>query len=1114
MLKAADSLETWGSSPYGSFIGFYNQRTFSKIKAAWTSYSSRWLSPEEKAAQQKQLSDAFQKAQGLRRKQVGEDSIILTGIRSAAPASVRALDILPKVTKNWWKTGTVDSDKKSPPHLNPTFLSSSNKALTLHYGLEPLLGFPLAPAFVPGTLKYPFQADEDIVKCARTHFRGWIGAFRQAAGERCVLRFCLADATAFCRGLQAKAAGEPSETPSLFCDNWTFEPLVLESGAYQNGPSKAPTSFNVIDTSNLMDHLGALNILMAAAPLLKPEPSSTLYTELLVRKQSRSVQDRIESLLCGDFQTIALIFGLAPVEVWTNASSSTEADEAMVQSFMDTRDKQLDKESTSSRTRLYWKKLGSHISSSPSCKHDVPGPIPVEINSTDLSRLIYSIYSAMFRHEDARTLEMNIKAYGLSKMSNILYNRASFAALASSVQEHVRADWNKTIIDFLKLVEQNITLFSMGSNFLQELYLYLHLLSVHSVDILKRRIEAQPQRNALSPCFMEANPPAVVCVTVEVPLASFKRFIGLAQQAGVTPLLCCTLRTSSWSNSFAAVQIGFGNIEWDRGSADTDSSLEILADPLGWDGHSPLIASFYAPSWVLLQDSSSILIGCGVLHTPHALMTFARHYGPQLTFFETKLTDSSKVSVTRFMPNLKTYPTLAYPGCAIASNSQASEEFEMSVVATIAPTNLRVTHLACRVDFKSEAAKAKLAESTAKVQVDFQSPLRYELSIATPYRLTISLPTAVTGSQYKVRIARKSSYVEVVVPLWNPVGAPDAPFFTLPVHSSPRKIGNGSAVPINLNLPRLDLDQLPEINHQVPQDIDWLTTHMSAAFSDRERRTREAGLAGKLPLGTAPDIRIEIKEGLFSIFMQYTGLQGRKVDSFALSLDASGVHVLIFPSTLRLDLISRTVALDAAIIPLTLDVLHDPKMQQFLAAQQKFNLCQVRVTDGELRAWKAMLPALAERCRTWTHQSDCEYTSCGEVPLSQGLAEARTPLCSCGLGHFPDGYLKHRKVPHLEHALRKYATRVALAPIFAVPYVEGCFSGQVPADSPKDMEQEVPSRQDDKGCFTCGRSEKKSTGGKSEALLVCVRCKKAKYCSADCQKADWKKHKTSCGTSL
>lgn len=43
-------------------------------------------------------------------------------------------------------------------------------------------------------------------------------------------------------------------------------------------------------------------------------------------------------------------------------------------------------------------------------------------------------------------------------------------------------------------------------------------------------------------------------------------------------------------------------------------------------------------------------------------------------------------------------------------------------------------------------------------------------------------------------------------------------------------------------------------------------------------------------------------------------------------------------------------------------------------------------------------------------------------------------------------------------------------------------------------------------CKGCGSKE----GKNSQELKSCAKCKRAKYCSRECQKSDWKKHKTAC----
>lgn len=65
--------------------------------------------------------------------------------------------------------------------------------------------------------------------------------------------------------------------------------------------------FDLIDTSNLADHLGPSNLMIVTAPLLKPD--GLLRMELLVgRNQPAKVLD---DLLFGDMVTISFILGLA-----------------------------------------------------------------------------------------------------------------------------------------------------------------------------------------------------------------------------------------------------------------------------------------------------------------------------------------------------------------------------------------------------------------------------------------------------------------------------------------------------------------------------------------------------------------------------------------------------------------------------------------------------------------------------------------------------------------------------------------------------------------------------------------------------------------------------------
>lgn len=65
-----------------------------------------------------------------------------------------------------------------------------------------------------------------------------------------------------------------------------------------------------MDTCNLIDHLGALNVLMAVSPLLKDDRLSFLYAESVVKRKN-SHKAYIDTLICGDLPTIALLPNLS-----------------------------------------------------------------------------------------------------------------------------------------------------------------------------------------------------------------------------------------------------------------------------------------------------------------------------------------------------------------------------------------------------------------------------------------------------------------------------------------------------------------------------------------------------------------------------------------------------------------------------------------------------------------------------------------------------------------------------------------------------------------------------------------------------------------------------------
>ena len=346
-------------------------------------------------------------------------------------------------------------------------------------------------------------------------------------------------------------------------------------------------------------------------------------------------------------------------------------------------------------------------------------------------------------------------------------------------------------------------------------------------------------------------------------------------------------------------------------------------------------------------------------------------------------------------------------------------------------------------------------------------------------------PVPVLRSRSKSRIARKSSYVEVEAPMADPRDGDGFANFMCPMF--PSKDG-----PVVWNMPRLALDRLPILNTSKKEEFGWLTPHTSLMMSSRERHLRDQFMA--FSTTNHKDARVDLKDSLFSMFMHFSGVQGQQARVFGINNpDDGGFHILIFVSGLKLDLANRTVVLDAAILPLHNSLLR--KIKPFLVKVTEIGLCNIKVNNEELKLWKQILPAWVERCRQWQHRSTCKYLTENKIPLS--IEHGENPLCSCSEGTLPKNYTFD--IPRWDLAA-KYAVRAAISPLFSVPFVEQSFEGKKATDSTAGTKT---------GCESCGKS---GSGDGGKGLSQCSRCQAVKYCSVECQRRDWKRHKMDCAS--
>ena len=663
------------------------------------------------------------------------------------------------------------------------------------------------------------------------------------------------------------------------------------------------------------------------------------------------------------------------------------------------------------------------------------------------------------------------------------YHQGSLALFIALLKGRVATDWTLATENFLGLVA-NDTNNLIGWNYIQELYLHLHLLNVYSTPRLQLEISAEPVKLGVRNVV---NASRILCVTLKVPRAALRLITDVPYSELGTPIVHGIIESSPafrdrpWQNIFSAVQLAFGDPVTSGSKQNGDLQLNVTEDESGWTGAAPLLVSFFVPSWILDVEPHTATVAFGIQSTPQTAKTFTRALGLEINIYQTYVGDEANVYITKYAPNQLGHPWRSLRPQSWGSDAKPSNPVFENVITPLVDRETRMMQaFSGHVKLRNGDAK-RLFQEGASTKVEQTLAHVLTVKIGIELRHVISFPAPVLQSRCKLRLARRSSWFEVMAPIARPERQDHFPYFMYPTSLEMR-------YPVNWNLPYLNLDRLPVLDATDTGRLQWLITHASLMFSTRERTLR--GRAVEMENGICGDVRLNFKETLFTILMGFSGLQGRRADSFILRDPARSVPgVLIIGHRLRLDLANRTVALDAAVVPLMPLPVH--QVMAFLRTQFSREPCTINVNKGEMRLWGLLIPAFAERCRNWAHTSTCEYLAHPRSPIA--ISEDGTFLCSCGKGIFPSGFLS--STPGWD-VISNQACRIALTPSFSVPYVEGVCG----------LERGKPADGNSGSCASCGKKKRKD----GEGLLRCAGCQQAMYCSVECQRASWRAHKSRC----
>ncbi|KAH4179419.1 MYND-type zinc finger protein samB [Parastagonospora nodorum] len=1089
LLGFATSVETWESSPYGKLLRFCDRMTFDNVIKLWK-LSAMKPSDQTKYKEVQDIVKAqWGAAKRIQERNTGQGGFKLDGLRAAAPLLREAIAEASNSYKAFWKSGICFENKKAikrSPIANPTF-ACLRSGLTLHYGTNPLWGFHLSLEHARLSADSPLYhvsektsrlAVPNELRIVLAQFEAWCASLRSST-SKWTIRYVHCDALACCHVLQHRLSNSRPQASHWYRSGWEHMALELDSADYDEHGT-GPTSFDVIDTSNLMDHLGSLNVLSAAAPLLVPGPSSIIRTEMLLPRE-KDVGASAKTLLSGDLPTMAILLGLKPVQYWANSTATWHVNESMLQSFSS--DNNIIQ--ALSRHVVLWRRADLK---------------KVHYDAAELASVIYKAYLEMFSDESwARKFEILSITDDAQKIKQLhsyeVYSRAGLAVILGFIKRVNATDWHPFIDKLVGLILDDRTL-NMGPHHFQSLFAHLEIFGLYPLDRhpgYEKHLVAGPFRKWL-------DMPTVVCVTLVVPHHAVAMFDDLLKGYG-TPLCHLQLQSSvaRAESIYPDIQLGFGTLTLSGTPYTADYTVAIQNDDKGYKGKSPLIVSAMVSTGSLIdQGDPACRVVFGLKSTPASLAMCGAKLGMMLHLHKSSV-GQNDVFVTRYRPNMTGHASMQH---AVVSSKVTENDVAVVVQPRLGTVTAKATALRIRCGIKSPIGQNAL-QNAAKVECKLLNPFTMVLKIGDTFHHKIDLPLPIDATQGRTRVARTSLWIEYEAPVTTPellAPRPDSMFLVMRDAQS-RPVLDHIHYVVPGCLPKLYVGN--SNSH-----AQWMTmcTSIAATMSVTEVAMQEK--ASSCDITNKPG-RLGVKESIYMMIMHIFGLFDKE-RSYMFSLHgASGEIALVFVDAVRMDVSNQTVFLDAAIIQLHAKT--GPEIARSTSSLYGQTVIVLTADKNEVPFWLHLLPTFAERCRTWEHKGSCEYEVKGaHIPLSTQLNEQI--MCSCGMGIFPNGYLKHLK-PF--QALKKHAVRAAIPVIYSSPISPD--TGALPPSFTKTFKPKPtapPSTStpaatkprvenlDAKraSCFQCMAKE----GKEGAPLLSCSGCRFARYCSKACQVKNWK----------
>ncbi|TKX19397.1 hypothetical protein C1H76_8244 [Elsinoe australis] len=968
LVSHSNSLTSWQDSPFGSSIEITNAATLSALHRSWSLYAEG-KDFRKHGDFRTQFTSQMQHKYVMNQRARGVLSHNIS--RSAGIHAAEVMDAIEHCHDHYWTHGVAlptDSVAAGPQKLavNPalSFSSANANVLAIWRGTNYLAGFHFPTSSETATRQPTSKTAQAITLAAQLEFAGWCKGFASAINAKRIhlIAHC-GEALRFAHEIQFLQS-KPSALPKTFrIYDRQHSGQVLDICA--SSRQKLSNPFNVIETSNLSDHIGLLALLPATSALLHPSPTSVLYTETLRAKDD--VDDSsLQEMLGVDAVTAAIIFGVIPA--------------GLVNGFMidvSIPDIGSHEDSYSMRCRFTWRlttssQLGTVVGTSS----------VAEFDPDQLSALLFRWYKLM---EPADTTSFVYGGYDLTyqsskgvKYDTSTYTQASFVALIRNLRIRAATHWTSCISTLVKSIHSYHSQQSL-QHCTEELTTLLHLAGLYDSGPLRPNAipigRVQQMTESVTTSL-----PGLVKMALIVPYAVWsswqeRHFMTIVSR----PFTLRVYIDDVAEHHYRALDSFFGTLESNK----SRTAAKLRSDPKAWAGTSDLIVTCNIRSVTLMSPTNqsfhaAIFPSFGGLDVDvSARQTFMNNR----KLFETTIDDEEHVYFLRSSPGAdgeQFEVESTFNPAPVVSMEERNDEWKLMV-------NLNGDGQASGISMTRLLPTTALSRKARPKQAELvvMSPTRVRLCLpGREYHATFPCPVKGVSSETQVNDGKQHLLITAT-----PVSiqrSSESSRMAFPIQASGTQF-------MPTSLARIALSKQPVVTAATTRESIHSSLRLSKGFT---------GFNTEAPADMSGLDWISMVVG--DIIMSF--LETKLLDNAPQPLQVQFVYmgiteVVFHPIAIRYDVHGGGLVLDAIVTTLSNEALslicgrHDHRMIQILPVSIDV------ATEQRLTVLKNFIAVCVERSRQgWEHGPKCAYKAKGAaIPLTHEPGE--NMLCSCGKGY-------------------------------------------------------------------------------------------------------------------